>query len=123
MMPTMDFSLQRWHAEDLCRRQLAFIISCIATQAVYLYHLLFQSSNPRVPYHTLVLSGEAWVYELITGHPDRIRNNLGVSLQVFEVLVQILQQNGVHRSHNGISVEEQLGIFFVHLCNWSFDSP
>src|SRR6267154_2730742 len=99
MMPMMDLSLQQWHAEDPCQRRLAFIISCIV------YHLLFQSTNPRVPYHTSVLSSEAWIYELITGHPNRICHNLGVSLQVFEARVQILQQNDVHRSHNGISVE------------------
>jgi hypothetical protein len=57
------------------------------------------------------LSGEAWTYEFMTGHPDRIRHNLGVTLEVFEALVQILQQNGIHQSRNGISVEEQLGIF------------
>jgi hypothetical protein len=107
----MDLALQRWHAENLRRRRLAFIISCITTQAVYMYHLLFKSTSPRIPYHTSALSGEAWVCELMTGHPNRIRHNFGVSLPVFEALVKILQQNGIRRSRNGVSVEEQLGIF------------
>ncbi|KAF9219216.1 hypothetical protein BS17DRAFT_681695, partial [Gyrodon lividus] len=50
----------------------------------YAYKLLFRNSAPQIPYHTSILSGEAWVYELILGHPDRIRHNIGVSLDVFE---------------------------------------
>lgn len=103
--------VQQWHIEEIRRRRIVFIITCIASQAVYLYGLLFLSAKPSIPYHTSALSGEAWIYELMTGHPDRIRHNLGVTLEVFEALVQILQQNGIHRSRNGISVEEQLGIF------------
>jgi hypothetical protein len=57
------------------------------------------------------LTGEAWVDELMTGHPDRICHNLGINLEVFEALVNILQQNGIKWSCNGILVEEQLGIF------------
>jgi hypothetical protein len=103
--------LQQWHTEEIRQRRIVFIITCIASQAVYLYSLLFLSAKLCIPYHTSALSGEAWIYELMIGHPDRIRHNLGVTLEVFEALVQILQQNGIHRSRNGISVEEQLGIF------------
>jgi hypothetical protein len=57
------------------------------------------------------LSGEAWVLELMTGHPDRIQNNLGISLDVFQSLLRVLQSNGCVQSRNGVSVEEQLAIF------------
>ncbi|KAJ8580678.1 hypothetical protein M405DRAFT_752964 [Rhizopogon salebrosus TDB-379] len=73
------------------------------------YHLLFLSPTTRIPYHTSALTGEPWIFKLITGHPDRIRHNLVVSVEVFETLVQILHQNGFYR--NGVSTEEQLGIF------------
>ncbi|KAH7903666.1 hypothetical protein BJ138DRAFT_974793, partial [Hygrophoropsis aurantiaca] len=51
------------------------------------YNLAFLSlSTERVPYHTSILTGHAWVLELMNGHPKRIKNNLGVSLHVFEEL-------------------------------------
>ncbi|KAF8223806.1 hypothetical protein L208DRAFT_1315018 [Tricholoma matsutake] len=33
--------------------------------------------NPE-PYHTSVLSGEAWVNEMIDGHSDRLMDNTGL---------------------------------------------
>jgi hypothetical protein len=39
------------------------------------------------PYHTSILSGEGWVMELLNGHPDCIRCELGVSHDVFEELI------------------------------------
>jgi hypothetical protein len=49
--------------------------------------------------------------ELLNGHPDRIRLCLGVNHDVFDALVHTLQQHGHGTSRNGITVEEQLGIF------------
>ncbi|KAK0440668.1 uncharacterized protein EV420DRAFT_1279104 [Desarmillaria tabescens] len=34
-------------------------------------------------YHTSALSGAAWVNELVHGHPERIRMELGMHLHVF----------------------------------------
>ncbi|KIK42154.1 hypothetical protein CY34DRAFT_39355, partial [Suillus luteus UH-Slu-Lm8-n1] len=65
-----------------------------------LYHLLFITPSPRIPYHTSALTGHAWVCKLLTGHPDHIKHNLGVNLEVFEALVQIFQANGFEQSHN-----------------------
>ncbi|KAJ8579750.1 hypothetical protein M405DRAFT_707804, partial [Rhizopogon salebrosus TDB-379] len=71
----------------------------------------FLSTPTRIPYHTSALSGEAWVLELITDHPNHIQNNLGISLDVFWSLLHVLWSNGCVQSHNGVSVEEQLAIF------------
>ncbi|KAJ7735745.1 hypothetical protein B0H16DRAFT_1326991 [Mycena metata] len=38
-------------------------------------------------YHTSALSGQAWVDELILGHPDRIHCELGMRLHVFIALL------------------------------------
>jgi hypothetical protein len=76
-----------------------------------MYQLLFLSPSPRIPYHISALTGYAWVCELLTGHPDCIKNNLGVKLEVFEALVQVFKNNGFESSRNGVSVEEQLAIF------------
>jgi hypothetical protein len=64
----------------------------------------------RTPFHTSALSGEAWVNELLTGHPQRIRSVLGISRSTFILLVKSLQALGVNSSRH-ISIEEQLSIF------------
>ncbi|KIK34305.1 hypothetical protein CY34DRAFT_39823, partial [Suillus luteus UH-Slu-Lm8-n1] len=64
-----------------------------------------------IPSHTSASTGQAWVLELMTGHPDRIRHNLGVNLQVFEELLEVIHTHGFQPSRNGVSIEEQLAIF------------
>ena len=61
-------------------------------------------------YHTSVLTGHAWVMKLLTGHPDRIRTELGVQLHVFEVLIDALHTIG-YRDSCSVCLEEQLAIF------------
>jgi hypothetical protein len=75
------------------------------------YQFLFLSPTVCTLYHTSILTGEAWVYDLIYGHPDRIQHNLGVDCDVFNALLHILHHNGFVLSYNGMSVEEQLGTF------------
>jgi hypothetical protein len=47
------------------------------------------SKDPE-PYHTSILSGEGWVMELLTGHPECIRCELGMHAHAFEVLISKL---------------------------------
>ena len=71
---------------------------------------LLLSLTEREPYHTLILTGEGWVMELLAGHPERIRCELGVHRHVFLELIQELRQLGHDRSKY-VSLEEQLAIF------------
>ena len=64
----------------------------------------------RQKYHTSVLSGHAWVQELLNGHPGRIRCELGVSHQVFDLLLSNLRGMGYKDSRH-VTLEEQLAIF------------
>ena len=65
----------------------------------------------KQPYHTSALTGRAWVSELIHGHPDRIKTELGVSLDVYIFLLAELRLNcGLNHSRY-IDIEEQLAIF------------
>jgi len=62
-------------------------------------------------YHNSKLRGEAWVEELIHGHPDRIRTELGMRLHVFLAFVEELWilcglGDGQH-----VSLKEQAAIF------------
>ncbi|KAG1800737.1 uncharacterized protein HD556DRAFT_1438737 [Suillus plorans] len=62
------------------------------------------------PYHTSALSGEAWVMELLSGHPERIRCELGVHAHVFAELISEIRALG-HTASKFVSLEEQLVIF------------
>jgi hypothetical protein len=71
---------------------------------------LMESIHQREPYHTSALSGADWVMELLSGHPERIRCELGVHLHVFDALVSELREMGCDNSRY-VSLEEQLAIF------------
>lgn len=93
----------------LARQRLGMQVSTILT---YILSVLAYLTNELIPtpYHTSALTGQAWVLELMTGHPGRIRCELGVSAQVFSALVAYLQEIGITRSKH-VSLEEQLAIF------------
>jgi hypothetical protein len=58
----------------------------------------------------LILTGEGWVQELLNGHPERIRCEIGIHLHVFTELVLQLYSIG-HTNSRNISLEEQVAIF------------
>ena len=64
----------------------------------------------KEPYHTSILSGYAWLQELLQGHPERIRTELGVHKEVFHALIRELQSMG-HGDTKYVTLEEQLAIF------------
>ncbi len=66
--------------------------------------------SPPVPYDTSSLSRAGWIHELLTGHPECIRNELGVYRSTFILLVKALQTLSLQSSCH-VSIEEQLSIF------------
>lgn len=74
-----------------------------------LLHLIFRY-HMKEPYHTSILSGYAWVQELLHGHPERIRTELGVHKEVFLALVEELRSMG-HGDTRNVTLQEQLAIF------------
>lgn len=64
----------------------------------------------REGYHTSALSGYAWVLELLSGHPERIRCELGVRHHVFHLLLSNLRELG-YKDSREVKLEEQLAIF------------
>jgi hypothetical protein len=85
----------------------AFFIHTITLAAVLYASPLYW----KQPYHTSALSGEAWVKELIYGHPDRIRTELGVRLHVFLALCAELRDTCGLGDSRHVLLEEQLAIF------------
>ena len=64
-------------------------------------------------YHTSALTGQAWVLELLNGHPERICCELGVCHEVFYALLNCLCSMGYSDSHE-VMLEEQLSIFLYN---------
>ena len=105
-------------AEETAKHQ-----ELIREKALLVTHLLSKliidllSDNiPRIPqpYHTSALSGEAWLIELILGHLDRIRCELGVDVHTFKALTLELRCYS-HQALTHVSLEEQLTIF-LYIC-------
>jgi hypothetical protein len=99
--------LERAHMQRI-RRYAALFISIILTATAVLVDSLF--TQVKEPYHTSILTGEGWIMELLSGHPNRIRCELGVSHDVFVALISELRDMG-HVNSKYVSLEEQLGIF------------
>jgi hypothetical protein len=78
------------------RRQLfiqaaGIFISSVAMAAQIYSTPLFD----KVPYHTSALSKKAWLLELIEGHPEQIKTELGMQHHVFLRLVEELRTVGL----------------------------
>ena len=82
--------------------QLSLLLPTLM-RLIFRYHM-------KEPYHTSILSGYAWVQELLHGHPERIRTELGVHKEVFLALVDELQLMG-HGDTRNVTLQEQLAIF------------
>ena len=93
----------------LYQKQVNDIIVTVVGTVTHAISLAIQCKEP-IPYHTSIRTGEGWVKELLEGHPERIRNELGVHKSVFRILVTELQNAGYHATRN-VTVEEQLAIF------------
>ena len=102
----------RQAARVLSMRRLYQIISlCLSVTLNAFTSLQTQSARrTREPYHTSILTGEEWVIELLTGHPKRIRCELGLSSEAFVYLIDELRKIGYSDS-KFLSLEEQLAIF------------
>ena len=93
----------------LYQKQLNDVVVMVVTSVSQVISLALQWKEP-ILYHTSILTGQGWVMELLEGHPERIRNELGVHKMVFRILVAELQNAGYHATRN-VSSEEQLAIF------------
>jgi len=58
--------------------------------------------------HTSVLTGQLWLNELLAGHPDRFRDQLGMAKHVFQQLSFELQKYSGLVSTKFVSADEML---------------
>ena len=82
--------------------QLSLLLPTLM-RLMFRYHM-------KEPYHTSILSGYAWVQELLNGHPECIRTEFGVHKEVFRSLIEELQSMG-HGDTRYVTLDEQLAIF------------
>jgi hypothetical protein len=89
----------------------------VISAAFYFWHCMQTAvmlySSPlywKQDYHMSALSGQAWVDELIMGHPERIKSELGMRVHVYLALVaQLRVLCGLNDSKH-ITLEEQVAI-------------
>ena len=86
------------------------ILSVILNSLVPTILQAIQQYYDKEPYHTSILRGQDWVQELLNGHPERIRTELGVHKHVFIALIAELRAIGYVDS-KFTTLEEQLAIF------------
>jgi hypothetical protein len=89
---------------------LNILINVVFPTIEHIFRTMQRLGGVRQPYHTSILSGQAWVQELLHGHPRRIRTELGVCEHVFRQLIFTLHHLG-HRDSKFVTLEEQLAIF------------
>ena len=106
-MSTSSDSDNEYEQRRLLMLQCVTLMTCAAGAAALAYGLPLYD---KTPYHTSALTGADWVRELLNGHPEWIRNELGVHKHVFNGLITALQQAGVYSSKH-VFHEEQLAIF------------
>lgn len=107
-----EVTLLSHHMDIEDQQQLAMVLQClqVITAAATVVHSYGLSYYDKTPYHTSALSGADWVGELLDGHPERIRCELGVHKEVFESLIIYIQSHEL-RSSRHVMLEEQLAIF------------
>ena len=98
------------HAMLQQQQRLRFMRHCIALISLVIQNLINGHRGAPQPFHTSILTGQAWVDELLLGHPNRISCSLGVSKETFTKLISVMRQHGLTDSRH-VSLEEQLAIF------------
>ena len=108
--PTSSKDSEQADIQNSHHCQMIFHVISTLYAAIQYYTTTFYD---KVEYHTLALTGHAWVLELLTGHPKIIRCELGVHDHVFYALLHHLQTIGYTNAHgeSGLMLEEQLTIF------------
>lgn len=79
-------------------------------------HELGISFIDKQPCHTRPFSGEAYIQDLLKGHPGRFRENFRMQIPTFLRLCDNLQSVGLNHSR-WVSLEQQLGIFLFIVAN------
>ena len=70
-----------------------------------------QLSLEPVPMRTSILSGQMWLDELLAGHPERFKEQFGMSKGAFQSLSRELQLHSGLANRRHVTADEQLATF------------
>jgi hypothetical protein len=93
------------------QRRRRLVATIITVQCLLFTTLSLSMRATPTPMHTSKLQGEAWIQELLSGHPDRIASQLGVSKHVFLKLVEALRVDGMVSDSKYITLEVKVASF------------
>ena len=93
------------------QRKVAALVGAMASGAVTSY---MASHITKTTMHDSILSGQAWLQEILSGHPSQFHNSMGMSKFAFLKLVCELRMYANLQATKHISAEEQLAMF-LHL--------
>jgi hypothetical protein len=90
------------------KQLLAFIRITVATAVTI---AASDAPSPPQPKRTSIFTGQCWINELVTGHPDRFHKQMGMRKHIFRRLLNELQLHHGLRDSKHVTAEEQLAIF------------
>lgn len=96
------------------RLQKSFRALLAVTSAALAVNSIAPSLFPT-PMNTSILTGVAWLKELLSGHPVRFYDAIGMPKHVFRKLVRELTLYGGLKNSKHVCAEEQVAIF-LHMC-------
>jgi hypothetical protein len=89
------------------------VVTCaLATLTVLLAVVAQDPLLPRpIPMRTSILSGQMWLDELLVGHPERFKEQFGMSKHAFQLLSRELQLQSGLADRRRVTADEQLATF------------
>lgn len=96
---------------ELDRRRRHLVLTTLMCMVVTITMSLQLDLEDPLPMHTSVLSGQAWLDELITGHHRRFQDAFGMAKHVFLQLTIELQLFHGLRPSKHVSANEKLATF------------
>jgi hypothetical protein len=101
-------SKKKQQVEQRCRMQL--VASLVCTVIAFTASLNLDVPD-ALPMHTSMLTGQMWLNELLAGHPDRFKHQIGMAKHVFYRLSFELQAFSGLVSTKFVTADEKLAIF------------
>jgi DDE superfamily endonuclease len=92
-------------------RQRKYAMVCAAIFASTAVAYYYETNFSKLPQHTSSHTGRRWMEELLSGHPARMKDNLGISQVGFRYLENLLVRRANFTDTRYMDTTEQLGIF------------
>jgi hypothetical protein len=102
----------------ILRQRSAIATAAIAVAFFSSEFLGLERPGPR-PMHTSILTGRRWLDEVLAGHPDRCRRELGMSALQFALLWAELVATADLMDSRHVTAQEQLAIFVYWMVHGS----